>query len=242
VTVVNEAFARTHFRGRSALGERVGLWGRELRIVGVVGDVRFHGLAAGSAPAIHPPLPQLPFSGFRILVGGALPPAAIERQVRAAVAELEPDVALFGVAPLGALVAEGHAQHRFVLSLLAAFGVLAVALAALGVYGVIAFQAAQRRRELGVRQALGAGRRELVRLLAGEGARLAGAGVVLGVAGSVAATRALGSLLYGVSPLDAGALAAAAAVLTVVSLAATWGPARRASRLDPMSVLRDEGA
>ena len=242
VVVVNEAFARKHFPAGSPLGERVAFWGGELEIVGVVGDVRFQGLDEASAPAVHPALPQLPFSDFRLLVSAGVAPAALERSVRAAVAELEPDVALHEVAPLGELLADSYGERRFVMVLLATFGALAAALAALGLYGVMAFQAAQRRREMGVRQALGAARGDLVRLLAGEGARLTLAGALLGVAGSVALTRSLGSFLFGVAPLDPAALAAAAALLVALSLVAAWVPARRASRVDPMEVLREEGA
>ena len=241
VVVVNRAFARKHFAGASPLGERVNLWGRELQIVGVVGDVRFHGLAEASEPAIHPPLPQMPFSGFRLLVSATVPPAALERAVRGAMAELEPDVALHEVAPLDELVSRSYGERRFVMTLLATFGALAAALAGLGLYGVMAFQAAQRRRELGVRQALGAARGDLVRLLAGEGARLTLAGALLGLAGSVALTRSLRAFLFEVAPLDPLALAAAVGLLVGLSLVAAWLPARRASRLDPMEVLREEG-
>jgi predicted permease len=241
VVVVNQAFARKHFAGGNPLGERVNLWGRELQIVGVVGDVRFQGLAEASEPAIHPPLPQFPFSGFRLLVSATVSPAALERSVRAAMAELEPDVALHEVAPLEELLARSYGERRFVMVLLATFGALAAALAALGIYGVMAFQAAQRRREMGVRQALGAARGDLVRLLAGEGARLTVAGALLGLAASAALTRSLQAFLFEVAPLDPLALAAAAALLVGMSLVAAWLPARRASRVDPMEVLREEG-
>ena len=242
VVVVNQAFARKHFAGASPLGERVNLWGRDLEIVGVVGDVRFQGLDVASAPAVHPPLPQLPFSDFRLLVSAGVAPAALERAVRGAVAELEPDVALHEVAPLDELLVRSSGERRFVMVLLATFGALAAALAAVGLYGVMAFQAAQRRRELGVRHALGAGRRDLVRLLAGEGARLTVAGALLGLAGSIALTRSLGAFLFEVAPLDPLALAAAVALLVALSSVAAWLPARRASRVDPMEVLREESA
>jgi len=204
--------------------------------------VRFPGLAVASEPAIHPALAQMPFSDFRLLVASALEPAALERAVRAAMAELEPDVALHEVAPLDELLAQSYGERRFVMVLLATFGALAAGLAALGLYGVMAFQAAQRRRELGVRQALGAERGDLVRLLAGEGARLTLAGALLGLAGSLALTRSLGAFLFEVAPLDPAALAAAVALLVSLSLVAAWLPARRASRVDPMEVLREEGA
>lgn len=247
VVVVNQAFARKYFpvtpsqpRGESALGHAVDFWGRELQIVGVVGDVRFRGLDLASEPAIHPALSQNPFSEFRILVASDVAPAAVEREVRGAISELEPDVALFEVAPLSDLLAATYGERRFVATLVGGFGGLALLLAALGMSSLIAFQAAQRRRELGVRQALGARGADLLLLLAGEGSRLALAGVLLGIAGTLAVTRWLRTFLFEVTPFDPLAIGSAALLLVLVSLVAAALPAARASRLDPVLLLRDE--
>ena len=240
VTLVNAAFARKYFPGASPVGSQVSFWGSELRVVGVVGDERFLGLDRESEPAIYPSLAQRPFYAVRILVASELPTAKLEQQVRAAVAELEPDVGLDDVRPLAATVADSYAQRRFLMLLLASFGTLALVLSAVGIYGVIAFQVAQRRQELGVRQALGAGRRDLVRLVVGEGARLATLGVLLGIGGSLALAPALAAQLFHVRPLDPASLATAAALLVGVGVVAALVPALRAARTDPMLALRQE--
>lgn len=240
VTLVNAALVRKYFPDGRAVGAAISFWGRELRIVGVVGDERFRGLDRESEPAIYPSLEQLPFSAFRILVASGLPASRVEREVRATVAQLEPDVGLYEVAPLADTLARSYGQRRFLLTLLASFGSLALALAAVGIYGLISFQVAQRRRELGVRQALGAVRRDLVRLVVGEGARLAFAGVLLGGLGGMLAAPVLMSLLFGVRPLDAGTFGVSAGLLAGVALAAAWIPASRAARVDPTVALRGE--
>lgn len=240
VTLVNAAFGRRYFLRGTPVGARLSFWGQELRIVGMVGDERFRGLDRESEPAIYPSLEQLPFSSFRILVSSPLPPSTLEREVRAAVAELEPDVALFDVRPLRELLVESYGSRRFLMLLLASLGSLALVLAAVGVYGLIAFQAAQRRRELGVRQALGARWRHLVALVAGEGARLAALGVLLGTLGSLLLAPMLAAQLFQVRPLDPLSLALSAAVLVGVAAVAAWLPANRAARTDPMVALREE--
>jgi putative ABC transport system permease protein len=240
VTLVNAALVRRYFPTGDPLDAAVSFWGRDLRIVGVVGDERFRGLDRDSEPAIYPSLAQLPFATFRILVRSGLPPATLEREVRAAVAEIEPDVALDDVRPLAALLADSYGQRRFLLQLLASFGALALLLAAVGIYGLIAYQVTQRRRELGIHQALGAGRVDLVALAVGEGARLAALGVLLGLLGSMALAPVLASQLFQVRPLDPASLLLAALVLTATTLAAAWLPASRAAGSDPMLALREE--
>jgi hypothetical protein len=240
VTLVNRAFAEKHFPAGTAVGEVVFLWGRELAIIGVVGDVRFQGLDRDTEPAIYPPLSQTPFSAFWLLVDSSLPPGQMIPRVRAAVAELEPGVALAEVRPLADLLGDSYGDRRFVLSLLAAFGAFALGLAAVGIYALVAYQVSERRREMGIRQALGASGRELLLLVLGEGGRMAAAGVLLGTAGSLVLMRGLAGFVYGVEPLDPTSLVLAAAVLAGVTLVATWLPARRAARVDPMTVLREE--
>jgi predicted permease len=241
VVVVNQSFARKYFGADDPVGRAVSFWGGGARrVVGVVGDVRFDGVDHASKPAIHPALVQLPFSGFHLLVASDLPPATLEREVRAAVAALEPDVALFDVAPLTRMLAETNGERRFVGTLLASFAGLSLLLAALGVYGLMSFSAAQRRREVGVRQALGANRRDLLRLFGRDGALITAAGLLAGLAAAIVATRWLRTLLFEVSPLDPLALSAAVVTLGAVSMAAVWLPARRAAGLDPLPLLREE--
>src|SRR5437868_6741617 len=144
------------------------------------------------------------------------------------------------MATLEALIAQAGGQRLFVMRLLAGFAAVAVLLAAVGLYGIVAYGVAQRTREVGVRMALGAQRGDVFRLVLRSGVSLVGAGVAAGVAIAAVATRCLGSLVYGVSPLDAGTFVSAAAILAGVALVAHWIPIRRALRIDPASALRAE--
>jgi putative ABC transport system permease protein len=167
------------------------------------------------------------------------PPLALVGAVRAALAEAAPGTPAFEVRTMEDRIEGVTAFQRFGATLLGLFAAVALVLAALGVYGVVSFGAAQRTRELGVRVALGATRRDLVRLVARGGLAIAAAGTLLGLAGALAATRVLRSLLYGVAPSDPATYVGIVLVLGAAVLAASWLPARRASRVAPAAVLRD---
>ncbi len=245
--LVNRALVERYFRDREPLGERVSL-GDEVTavpasIVGVVGDVREATLDREPTPTIFfstaQPLPDF-LSAMTLVVRSPQPTPAIAAEIRRALGEVAPGQAVFDVAAMPAVVARSLSDRRLVMGLLASFGGVAPLLAAAGLYGLLAYLVSQGRREIGIRMALGAARGTVLRLVLGDGLRLLTSGLALGLLLAVAASRWLGSLLYGVSPLDVPSLAAVAVVLAAVGLAALWLPARRALRVDPASVLRDE--
>ncbi|HKG92852.1 MAG TPA: ABC transporter permease [Gemmatimonadaceae bacterium] len=254
VVVVNEELARRYWSGArpaDVVGRRLKLaddpdepW---FTVVGVAADVKHEGLGAETRPELYVPYAQFPEWALRIAgrgmvfaVRSSADPATVERGVRQEVAALDPALPLSDVRPLATLVADSVAQPRFRTVLLAAFALLAVSLAAVGVYGVIAYAVAQRTRELGVRMALGAGRPQVVRLVVGEGLGLAAWGVAVGLAAALAATRTLRGLLYATSPTDPATFAAVSLLVLAVAVIAAYLPARRAARVDPMVALRSE--
>jgi putative ABC transport system permease protein len=166
--------------------------------------------------------------------------APLAGAVRRVLHELDSTVPVYGVATLASLVDNASAQRLFVTRLLGAFATVAVLLAAIGLYGVVSYGVAQRTREVGVRVALGAQRRDVLRLVLSNGLVLVAFGVAGGLAVALGTTRYLGTLVFGVSPVDPATFAAAAALLTLVALGAHWVPIRRALRIDPASALRAE--
>jgi len=240
VVAINETARRRFFGDRPALGQRVSLWGAERTIIGVLADERFHGLAEAASPALYLPSGQAPIPNGSILVRVEGDPAAFAPVLRRAVREVEPGLVLSGVEPLVETVSQSVAQRRFTMLVLGAFAAVALVLATVGVHGVLSYTVAQRNREIGIRMALGADRRSVGRLVVGQGARLALGGLGIGVLASVGVSRLLSALLYGVRPGDPATLAGVALALGGVALLASWLPARRASRVDPMVVLREE--
>ncbi|HEX2162344.1 MAG TPA: ADOP family duplicated permease [Thermoanaerobaculia bacterium] len=238
VAVVNRQAARRFFAGRSPVGQRVRMWGQEWRVVGVSGDERVHGLAEAPPPALYVPLAQAPARSVVLLARTAGDPLALAPAVRAAVRAEDPALAVFGVEPLAATVAASLAEQRFVLLLVLAFAAATLALAAVGLYGLLAHRVALERHELGVRQALGATPRQVVALVLSRGARLAAFGLAAGLLLAVAGSRLVGALVFGVGPGDPTAWALAAGAVLAVSLAATLLPARRATAVEPTIALR----
>jgi len=251
VVILNDAFARRFFRGRNAIGDTVA--GRT--VVGVVGDQLAQGgfkpdgtvrsLRDNAAPSIYVPLAQssglFPSDRTAITISvrsAAGSPALLTRTVGAALTRTEPDVT-FSLRPLSDYLDASLAQERIVAMLSGFFGGLALLLAGLGLYGITAYAVSRRRAEIGIRLALGAEPRRVVRLVLSRVAILVGAGVVAGVAASIWLSRFVAALVYGLDPRDPTTLAGAVAVLAVVGATAGWLPARRASRIDPARVLRD---
>jgi predicted lysophospholipase L1 biosynthesis ABC-type transport system permease subunit len=242
--VVNESFARAYLGG-DAVGRRFELvHGPDTRIteiVGVVGDILKDGLDTAPQSAIYT-LPQYGYSlpsKLSVVMRTAGDPLALAPQVRAVAGELEPSAAV-EVATLSSRRSASLAQPRFAAAALSAFALLALALAATGLYGVLSYNISQRRREIGVRSALGARPAAIVALVLRQGLTVTAAGLALGLAGSAALTRLLESLLFGVTPLDAVAFAAAPLLLLAVALFACLVPARRAASVDPTEALRAE--
>jgi predicted permease len=250
VAVVNRALAEKYFPGGNAVGGEieVPVDHQPRRIVGVVANLKHQGLDEAVVPEMYAPITQKPWPSMLSMAlvvrarpgrDGALPPR-LRRQVAGAVHVVDPDVPLSDWTPLTALVAQALAPTRLVLWLMAGFGVLTLLLAAVGLYGVVAYAAGERRREFGVRLALGASRGAVSRLVLQQGLRLALAGVAAGLLLAMLGGRLLQSYLYRVRAWDPLTLAVAPLLLAAVLVAACLLPARRAARLDPVETLRQE--
>jgi putative ABC transport system permease protein len=245
VLLISQSTATTLWGDADPIGAQVRI-GRADRgawwtIVGVVGDVHIGDLAAPVMPSMYTPETQITSAYLTAIVKSSNDdPAALASPVRSALRELDSTVPVYAVATLASLVDKASAQRLFVMRLLGGFAVVAVLLAAIGLYGVVSYGVGQRAREIGVRVALGAQRRDVARLVLSSGLLLVGIGVAAGLAAAVAVTRFLGALVFGVSPVDPLTFAASAALLTLVALGAHWVPVRRALRIDPASALRAE--
>jgi predicted permease len=243
VAVVSAGFAARSWPGEDPIGKVVNYGNmdgdlRPFTVVGVVGDVHDASLAAPPTPVLYAYAEQRTRAqAFLLMVQTQNDPRSVVSSIRSIVHELRPDVAL-RTRTVERLIVTSVADQRFTLVLILAFGGTALLLSTLGVYSVVSYLVAQRTPEIGVRVALGAQRGDVLFLILREGARLAGAGVVIGVLGSVLLTRLLRGLIFGVSAADPIAFAMAIALLVVVALAATYIPARRATRVDPMDVIR----
>ena len=242
--IVNEALVRKSFPGQDPIGRTIfcGLDSMNpMRIVGVVGDVRQYGPARAPQPEIYMPYEQHPQPGrsLNLLVRTAASPTALSETIRRKARDRQSDVPV-KFSTMEASLAENVAAPRFRTLLLTIFAALAVALAMAGVYGVMAYTVGQRSNEIGLRMALGASAGDVVRMVLGQGALLAGIGLVLGLAGAGAATRLLETVLFEVKPFDPLTYAIVAAMVLVVAMAASYLPARRAAGLDPLDALRQE--
>jgi putative ABC transport system permease protein len=249
VAIVSQSVARRLWPGEDAIGKRIserdhpgpGDW-RD--VVGIVDDVHHAGLAMKANPALYFPYQQSPIRGWltemTFVVRTTGDPSAVAPAMRDAVRAVDPNQPLESITTLDALVARNTAEPLFQARLLAVFSLFALALAAIGVYGVLSHAVAARTQEIGIRMALGAERRDVMRLVLRRTLMLATAGVAAGIVGSFAATRVLSKLLFEVKPTDEPTFAAVSLMLVMVALAAGWIPARRATRVDPMVALRYE--
>jgi predicted lysophospholipase L1 biosynthesis ABC-type transport system permease subunit len=212
-----------------------------MRVVGIVGSVRQFGLAIEPNPEFYLHHAQAEGAGRRmtLVIRTAADPAPLATAVADAIRELDPDQPVSVLRPLDDILADSIARPRFQMLVLGTFATLALVLAAIGVYGVLAYAVAQRQREIGIRIALGARRSAVVAMVVARGMALAGAGLVLGLLAAAALTRLLRSALFGIDALDPAAFAVAPAVLITAALVASWIPARRAARVDPITTLRE---
>ncbi len=215
-------------------------FGGTRRIVGIVGDARVRAVAEAGRPMIFLPHAQYP-TVFRptLVVRSSLPPEAMARSVRARLEAADPSLLVRRIRPMTEVVSGALSRPRFNLLLIGAFAAVALGLAAVGIYGVVAMVVAERTREVGIRIALGAGRTDVLWLLAREGIGPVAAGTAAGLAGAAGVTTALGSLLFGVARFDPASYAAALCVTAAAALCACYLPARRALTLDPAATLRD---
>jgi putative ABC transport system permease protein len=248
--IVNEAFVQTYLGGSDPLGKRLftttprGFWGEPLpnvfEIVGVIENVRFLGPSIASEPAFYLPAAQFPIQEMMVAVRVQDDPASFATRLREEVWAVDPDIPLSNITTMERLLSEALAQPRFNAIVLGFFGATALALAALGIYGVLSTTVAQRTSEIGIRMALGARSGDVVRMVVRQGMRMTLAGLAIGVAAALASTPVLRSLLFGVDATDPSTFAVVSAFLAGVALFASYVPARRASRIEPLIALRHE--
>jgi predicted permease len=252
VIVVSESLVRRYFAGDDPIGKRIAPGGRVvaptapqqappmnwLTIVGVVRDVRTGSVDSDAPAMVYRSVWQLSNLNLSLAIRTNADAASMADAIRREVKAVDPNEPVFAVQTMDEVVGSALAERRFSMLLLALFAGTALVLSAIGIYGVMAYFVSQRTQEIGIRIALGASTRDLLRLVLGEGVRLAAAGVVVGLLGALALTRAVSSLLYRVDPRDPWTFAALAAALTAVALVACYLPARRAARVDPINALR----
>ena len=243
-TVISETMARRYWPNEDPIGKRINLGDPQTSpwrtIVGIVGDVRNEGLNSEPNPQMYISFTQAPRWSLTLIVRGSGDPTGLIAGVRSKVAGLDRDLPLYNIRTLKQMVAESLARERFGLLLIVTFAGLALMLAGVGVYGVLAYSVTQRTYEIGVRLALGASRRDVLRLVAGQGMKLVSVGVSIGLLAAFTLTRLMTGLLYGVSPTDPLTFIGVAALLAIVALAACYIPARRAAKVDPMAALKCE--
>jgi predicted permease len=253
VIVIDEQFARLHFAGQNPIGQHVNLaiLNQAAEIVGIVGHVKQWGLAEDAGSPVqaqfYMAISQTPEQFLPLLARGAL--FAVRTQgspeiemgvIRQAIAKINPEIVIYDAQTMDKIISNSLAARRFSMILLGIFAALALVLSCVGIYGVISYLAGQRTQEIGIRMALGAERYDVLKLILGHGATMALIGVAVGVAASLALTRLMAKLLYGVSAYDPLTFAAVTCLLVLVALAASYIPARRAMRVDPMVALRNE--
>ena len=243
--VVNQAFVRKYLRGGDALGRRIVRFrsndDKPWTIVGVMADVHTQALDKVPQPMIVVPRPQWPQPYMRVLLKtSSKNPMALAPLLRAEVLAIDKDQPVANPRTLENVISESLGERRFQMMLLTAFGAIALLLASIGIYGVVAYSVAQRAREIGIRMALGAQGSSVLKMVVGSGLRLALLGVGIGLLGSFAMTQALRKALYQVSATDPATFLGVAALLLAIAALACWAPARRATRVDPMVSLRAE--
>jgi putative ABC transport system permease protein len=248
VLIVNETFARRFFPGSEALGQRIIIEGElgdnvvppPREIIGVVGDVRHDGLDTDAGPEYYVPYTQSAEPAMSLVVRSSADNPGLAGNLREVIKQIDKEQYVADIQPMTKLVAESISRRRFNAMLTGLFAVVALLLASVGIFGVLNYTVAQRTQEIGLRVALGAQTRDVLRLILGQGVRLIMFGVVLGLVASLALTRVLSGMLFGVTPTDPLTFVAITALLMVVALLACYVPARRATKVDPLVALRYE--
>jgi putative ABC transport system permease protein len=243
VVIINETLARRFWTDQDPLGKRVsfsGLEGPWRTVVGVVGDVRHLRLDAEAGLQMYRPYSQSPITYMALVARSGLDQSSVAGSIKNEVLGLDGELPVYAVRPMGQIISRMLAPRRFQMTLLGLFAALALILAAVGIYGVISYSVSQRTHEIGVRMALGAASRDILRLIVGQGISLILAGVAAGLVAAYALTRVMRGLLYEVSPTDGATFAIISLVLILAGLAACVVPARRATRVDPITALKYE--
>jgi putative ABC transport system permease protein len=248
VCIVDETAANLYFVNEDPIGKRITtqdphMHGKDpgwMTIVGVVAHVKNYGVDQPSRVETYVPNAQDPAYGGALVVRSSSDAASVSSDIRSAVQSLDPELPIFDVRSLADIVADNSASRRLSVMLIGAFAVLALLLAGVGIYGVISYLVSQRFHEIGIRMALGAAARDVLSMILLQGARMAGLGIALGIVGSIVLTRLISSLLFEVSALDVATFTAGVIVIGGLVLFASWLPARRATRVDPLVALRYE--
>jgi putative ABC transport system permease protein len=244
--VISDALRRREWPSEDPVGKRLAIqWqGKRLEaeIVGVVSQIRHDSLDSAPRPEVFLPLAQVPFASMTFVLRGTSEPLALIDAAKREVWAVDSQQTFYDTASVEGLVDASVVRQRFSMTLMSAFALVALILCATGIYGVISFTTSQRTREIGVRMALGADAPAIQRMVLREGAMVVGAGVVAGLAGGRIAGRFLGTLLFETAPGDPVTMGAVSILLAIVGLAACYIPARRATLINPVSALRDDGS
>jgi predicted permease len=241
--IIDEFMAEQLWPGKDAVGKRIHMVESDvpwLNVVGVVGRVKHESLDSDPRIAFYLPQTQYPSRAITLILRSQFDPSVLSPAVKKELRSIDPDLPMYSVRTMTERVEESLAQQRFSMLLLALFAGFALALATIGIYGVMAYLVNQGTREIGIRMALGATQREILNLVVSQGMTLAGSGVAIGVAAAFVFTRLMRSMLFGINAADPATFGAISLLLTVVALLATYIPARRAARVDPLLCLRSE--
>ena len=243
VAIINETMARQFFPNEDPIGKRINItngpdtW---RQIIGVVGDIKQYGVDKATSAQSYEPFAQVPFSSLNVVIRTKGSPAALLGALRPAVYAVDKDQPVGTIRPLEEIVADSISRQRFAMTLLTVFSAVALVIAAVGIYGVMAYNVVQRTGEFGIRMALGAQQGDVLRLVLTQGGKLIGLGLVIGLLATIAASRAMGSMLFNTSAYDPVTLSSITLLLGAVALVACFFPANRATKVNPIEALRTE--
>ncbi len=241
VIVVNESFARQFWPDQNAIGKHVviGRWPQPAEVVGVAQDIRNKGLGQEPQAQVYIPFAQLPWSNMNLLVRSAVPPANLTSAVRAQITAVDPDQPVTNIQTVEELMDSSRTQPRFIMLLLGAFSVTALALAVVGIYGLLAYSVAQRNQEMGIRLALGAESSDILRLILRQGLKLAVSGIAVGLFAALLLTKLMSTQLYKIGPRDLLSFTFAPLLFLVIAAVTSYIPARRATKVAPIAAMRE---